>query len=364
MPVKTSVIAAISILHMVDMSIANMICPAEYVHGTQKIEYDAYEGSETIALKGNFAKQSNVVKKDGYDTIVVNPMQINESIFKGVADVTKKRIGETIYGEALSGMSEAEKRAIEDDMEEFGKLVKRSQRLIKKTIYDVATAGKIVVSGDGEKTDEIDYSLTNKTVNDNATAGSYQWNDTTNSNPVEQLEKLAENNKYGIDTYVLGFEATKAWRKHPQVTKTDASGNRANFTPAAPAERTAKSSKFMTYLGMTNGNYGKAVEVYYESETYTDAAGATKYYLDKNYVVGFEFGNTANMQRHYGAIAKSNGTNDDSANKSMDLVVTKELLTAKVEEDPDGIKRRYRTSPLVTMNKPGAFISIKATLIA
>jgi len=363
MPVKTSVIAAVSILHMVDMSIANMICPAEYVHGTQKIEYDAYEGSETIALKGNFAKQSNVVKKDGYDTIVVNPMQINESIFKGVADVTKKRIGETIYGEAPSGMSEAEKRAIEDDVEEFGKLVKRSQRLIKKTIYDVATAGKIVVSGDGEKTDEIDYSLTNKTVNDNATAGSYQWNDTTNSNPAEQLEKLAENNKYGIDTYVLGFEATKAWRKHPQVTKTDASGNRANFTPATQAERTAKSSRFMTYLGMTNGNYGKAVEVYYESETYTDAAGATKYYLDKNYVVGFEFGNTANMQRHYGAIANASGTNDDSTNKTMELVVTKELLTAGIERDPDGIKRRYRTSPLVTMNKPGAFISIKATLI-
>ena len=75
-------------------------------------------------------------------------------------------------------------------------------------------------------------------------------------------------------------------------------------------------------------NYGKAVEVYYEFETYEDAAGATKYYLDKNYIAGFELGSTTNMQRHYGAIAKSNGTNDDSANKSIDLVVTKELLSS------------------------------------
>lgn len=365
MPVKTSVIAAVSILSMVDMSIANMICPAEYVHGTQKIEYDAYEGSETIALKGNFAKQSNVVKKDGYDTITVNPMQINESIFKGVADTTKKRIGETIYGEALSGMSEAERRVIEDDMEEFGKLVKRSQRLIKKTIYEVATTGKIVVSGDGEKTDEIDYSLTNKTVNDNSTAGSYQWNDTTNSNPVEQLERLAEGNKYGINTYVLGFEAVKAWRKHPQVTKTDGSGNRANFISSTKDERAAKSSKYMTYLGSTTGNYGKAVEIYSETEKYQLIEnGPEYYYLDKNYVIGFEMNNLKNMERHYGAIAKSNGSNDDSANKSMDLVIAKELLTAKLEEDPDGIKRRYRTSPLITMNKPSAFVSIKATLIS
>ena len=57
----------------------------------------------------------------------------------------------------MSGMSEAEIREIEQDMEEFGKLVKRSQRLIKKSIYDVATTGKIVVSGEGENTDEIKF---------------------------------------------------------------------------------------------------------------------------------------------------------------------------------------------------------------
>lgn len=364
MPVKKSVISAVASVFMVDMSIANMICPAEYVHSTTKIEYDAYEGGETIALKGNFAKQSNIVKKDGYDTITVNPIEVNESIFTGIRDLTKKRIGTTVYGDVMSGMSEAEIREIEQDMEEFGKLVKRSQRLIKKSIYDVATTGKIVVSGEGENTDEINYGMTNIIVNDNATAGQYQWNDTVNSNPIKQLEEEAEKSKYGINTYVLGFEATKAWRKHPQVTATDSSGYRENFTPATKPERDAKSTKYMVYLGSTNGNYGKAVEVYYEFEQYEDVNGTSKYYLDKNYVIGFEAGNTKFMQRHYGAIAKSSGSGDDSVGKSMDLYVGKELLTAKAIEDPDGIKRRYRTSPLVTMNQPKAFNSIKATLIA
>lgn len=363
MVVKKSVISAVASVFMVDMSIAKMICPAEYTHSATKIEYDAYEGSETIALKGNFAKQSNVVKKDGYDIITVNPIEVNESIFTGITDLTKKRIGTTEYGDVKSGMSEGEIREIEQDMEEFGKLVKRSQRLIKKTIYDVATTGKVVVSGEGETSDEINYGLTNITVNDNATAGQYQWNGTANSNPVKQLEENAEASRYGLDTYVLGFEAAKAWRKHPQVTKTDASGYWANFTPATKAERDSKSSKYMTYLGSTNGNYGKAVEVYYEFEQYEDASGTSQYYLDKNFVIGFEDGNTKFMQRHYGAIARSTGNGDDSVGNSMELYQGKELLTAKQFEDPDGIKRRYRTSPLVTMNQPKAFVSIKATLI-
>jgi len=363
MLVRTSVISAVASIWLVDMSIANMICPAEFEHDGVQIEYDAYEGSETIALKGNFEKQSNVVNKDGYDTITVNPMEVNESIFTGVVNASKKRIGQDIYGANKGGMSDAEIRAIEDDMKEFGKLVKRSQRLIKKSIYDVATTGKIVVSGEGEATDEIDYSLTNITVNDNSTAGSYQWNDTTNSFPITQLELLAEASKYDINTFVLGFEAKKAWAKHPQITKTDFGGSRADWTPATIEERNSKSSKYMLYLGKTNGNHGKPVEIYYEYEQYTDANGASQYYLDKNYVTGFEMGNAEWMQRHYGAISKSNGSGDDAPNKTMELAVGKELLTMKAYEDPDGIKRRYRTSPLVTMNQPNAFISVKATLI-
>lgn len=363
--VKKSVISAVASMWMVDMSIADMICPSEFVHNAQQIQYDAYEGSETIALKGNFAKQSNVVNKDGYDTITVNPMEVNESTFDGVKNAGIKRIGETEYGDMYSGLTEAQIREIEDDMEGFALLVKRSQRLIKKSIYDVATTGKLVVSGDGETTDEIDYSLTNITVNDNATAGQYQWNDTTNSNPVEQLELLAENAKYPINTFVIGFEAKKAWVKHPQVTKTDGSGNRANFTPATKEEKMAKSSEYMIYLGQTNGNYGSSVDVYFEKEKYQLVKdGAEFYYLDKNYAIGFEMRNPKWMQRHYGAIPFSKQDGDVVAPDKMGLFVGKELLTKKAYEDPDGIKKRYRTSPLITMNQPNAFISVKATLIA
>jgi len=360
MAIRTSVITAVAILQTVDMAIARMAFPTEFTHDGVKVEFDFYEGTDEIALKGNFAKESNVVDKDGYKTITVNPMEINESIVDAVVNAGKKRIGETIYGDTTGGLSDAEKAEIEDDATKFGKLKKRSQRLIKKSMYDVLTTGKIVVSGEGETTDEIDYGLTNIIVNDNATAGQYQWNDTANSFPVEQLETEAqEMGQYAVDTYVLGYEAKKAWAKHPQVRTTDntTSGKRANFIPATKEEKATKSSKYMKYLGQTTGDTGVPVDIYYELEKY----GGSNYYLDKNYVVGFTMGDGQNAQRQYGAIPVAEGMGENS---ELVLIEDREWIDAETVKDPAGVKRYYRSSPLPTMNVPKAFISIKATLIS
>jgi len=74
-------------------------------------------------------------------------------------------------------------------------------------------------------------------------------------------------------------------------------------------------------------------------------------------------GNMQWMQRHYGAIPFSRRDGDIIAPDKMGMYQGKELLTKKAYEDPDGIKKRYRTSPLVTMNQKAAFVSIKATLV-
>lgn len=364
MAVRTSVIAAVATMEMVDLSIARMAFPAEFVHDAQKVEFDVYEGGREIALKGNFAKQSNIVTKDGFKTITVNPMQINESIVDAVANVGKKRIGETVYGTTESGISEAEKRSIEDDAKGYGKLKKRTQRLVKKSMYDVLTTGKVTVSGDGDATDEIDYGLTNIIVNDNATAGQYQWNDTTNSNPIEQLESESEElGQYAVDTYVFGSEAKKAFMAHPKVLTIDntTTGKKANFIQASKEERMARSSEYMIFLGTTTGDYGKAVDIYYEYEQYVNASGTATDYLNKNYVVGFKMGNEDNGQVQYGGIPVAM---EGGAEPELDFFVGKEWMDGEIKKDPAGIKRYYRTSPLPTMNQPKAFISIKATLIA
>ena len=360
MAVKTSVITAIAILQTVDMSIEKMAFPVSYTHDALKVEFDVYEGGDTIALKGNFAKESNVVDKDGFKTITVNPMKVNESIVDAVINAGKKRIGETVYGDNTGGLTDAEKAEIEDDMKGFGKLVKRNQRLLKKSQYDVLTSGKIVVSGEGETTDEIDYGMTNKIVNDNSTAGQYQWNDTTNSDPVQQLETEAlEMGQYAVDTFVLGFEARKAWANHPKVRTSDntTAGKRANFIPGTKEEKASKSTKYMKYLGQTTGDHGVALDIYVELEKYD----ATSYFLDKNFVVGFAMGDSQNAQVQYGAIPVAEGSNTAS-----DLVLWegKEWIDAEIKKDPAGVKRYFRSSPLPTMNQPKAFISIKATLIA
>jgi len=166
MAVKTSVIAAIAILQTVDLSIGKMAFPSEFTHDGYKVEFDVYEGGDEIALKGDFAKESNIVNKDGYQTITVNPMKVNESIVDAVKNAGRKRIGQDIYGENKGGLSDAQRREIEEDAEGFGKLKKRSQRLIKKSMYDVLVTGKVTVSANGAVTDEIDYGMTNKIVND------------------------------------------------------------------------------------------------------------------------------------------------------------------------------------------------------
>jgi len=360
MAVKVSTIKAVTNLQTVDMSIGRMAFPTEFVHSSQRVEFDFYEGTDEIALKGNFAKQSNVVKKDGYKTITVNPMEVNESIIDSVVNFSKKKIGETVYGDQTGALSGAEMAAIEDDATKFGKLKKRKQRLEKKSMYDVLVTGKITVSGSGEAADEIDYGMTNKIVNDNATAGQYQWNDTTNSDPVTQLETEAlEMGQYAVDTFVIGFEARKAWAAHPKVRSMDnvTTGKRKNFNPASPEEMASKSTKYMKYLGQTSGDTGVAVSIYTELEMY----GGTNYFLDKNFAVGFRMGDAQNGQVQYGAIPVSEG---EGANSELVAFVGKEWIDAELVKDPAGVKRYYRSSPLPTMNVPKAFISIKATLIA
>jgi len=362
MAVKLSVIAAVSVLFTVDNAIGRMAFPTEYEHKTQTVEFDYVEGGTSIALKGNFAKESNSVAKTGFKTITVNPMQVNEKITDSGINFNKKRIGETVYGTDVgSGLSEAEKLVIENETQGFGVLKNRKDVLLKKSQYDVLTTGKIVVSADGDKVDEIDYVLPNIIVNDNATAGSYQWNDKTNAFPVEQLEALSLGmGMFGFNTVILGDEARKAWGANPNVHTVDntTTGKRKNFNAATAEEKAVKETMFMLYLGQTTGDNGRSISVYAETEMYNDGAN---YYLNKNYVVGFTAGSLVNAQVQYGAIPVAQGEGE-----GVEIVpfVGKEWIDGQIEKDPAGVQRFYRSSPLPTMNKPKAFISIKATLIA
>lgn len=361
--VKRSVAAAVAMMKPVDMSGIRLAFPVEFEHDAQKVTFDIYEGGTEIALKGAFAKEANVVGKDGYSEVTVNPMQINETITDTPANGNRRRIGETEFGD-LKGMSAAEQAAVINDAEGFGKLKKRAERLKKQTAYSVLTTGRVVVSADGLTSDEVDYGLTNIVVNDNSTAGQYQWNDTTNSDPIDQLEKLSvAQSHFAFDTVILGFEAWKAWAAHPDVRTVDntTSGKRANFSPATRVEQDDRNTKTFMYLGRTSGDSGKPLDIYMEIDTYKNSSGTDTYYLDKNYAVCFSSGNETNAQIHYGNIPIATGTADTS---NIEWVSGMEWFDGEVSKDPVGVKRYYRTSPLPVMAQPKAFASIKATLIA
>ena len=362
MAVKISVIAAVYVLNKVDMTGIAMAFPIEFEHDSQKVEFDVYEGGTEIAVKGSFAVQADIVLKDGYTSVTVNPMQVNESIVDGVKNVNKKQIGETVYGDK-KGLTASAQAIIKDDMEGYGKLKKRKERLLKKSGYDVLMTGKITVSANGIPTDEIDYGLTNIVVNDNATAGIYQWNDTTNSDPINQLESYALGmGQHAVNTFIMGFEAHKAFIKHPKVLTSDntTTGKKANFYPPSKEERASKSTDTFIFMGTTAGDYGRVVELYAELDEYNDGTTDVRY-LDKNFCVGFRKNEGANGQIQYGNIPITTGEGSEARTATT---VGKEWIDGQISKNPVGTERFYRSSPLPTMNQPKGFVSIKATLIA
>lgn len=364
MAVKKHIIRAVLNMFPVDMKIVNMVMPKQEAGTTQKIEFDLYEGGTDIALKGSFAQQANVVNKDGYKTIQINPMQINEEIADSNENVNKKVIGEDDLGNLTGGMTQAEQREIVEDMKGFAKLKKRALRLIKRTTYELLTTGKVTVSQDGVAVDEVDFGMTNIIVNDNATAGQYQWLDTTNSHPVEQLETSAEGmGEFAPDTFVLGTQAKIAFMAHPKTITADntTTGKMANFILPTKDEKASKSTKKFKYLGMTTGQYGVEVEVYHELDEYTNASNVKTKYLDKNYAVGFSDGNMDNASLQYGAIPIADG---DGENARITNAIGSEWIDGEIKKNPASARKYYRSSPMTCMSQPKSFISIKATLVA
>lgn len=364
MATRKSVIKAVLGMFPVDMKIVEMFFGRGELNDSQQVTFDIYEGGAGIALKGNFEKQSNTVNKDGFSTITVNPIQINEKVTDGVANTNKRRIGQSDTGAVEGGLSEAETRAVEDDMEGFAKLKKRALRLIKLSVYDVLTTGKVTVSGADSVTDEIDFGLVNKIVNDASTAGQIEWNDTTSGDPIKQLESEAlAMGEYAPNAFVLGTEARKAFLAHPKVRTVDntTTGKRANFIQGTASERAGKSTAHMKYLGTTAGDDGLALEIYAELDTYVNAASATVPYLDKNFVVGGNTGSDINASMQYGAIPIAQGSGD---NVAMVSLMQTEWIDGRIKQDPAGIQRQYKSSPLPTMNQQKGFISIQATIVA
>jgi len=357
MSVKISVIAAVASLEMVDMSIMRLAFPASYQHDSQKVEFDVFDGGSEIALKGNFAKQSNIVDKDGFKTVTVNPMQVNESITDAGINVNKKRIGENVYGQA-DGISAAVQSQIENEATGFGKLKMRAQRLLKKSMYDVLVTGKLVVSANGAVSDELDFGLTDKKVN----SAAEDWNQTT-SDPIKQLEAASvAKGQFSVNTYVLGSEAHQAFLSNSKVLTADntSTGKKQNFFIPTPAEREAKSTDTFIFVGTTSGANGKAVEIYVELDEFNDGTNDVKY-MDKNYAVGFKRENDVNAQIQYGNIPIATGEGSDAV---LETFVGVEWIDGVIKSDPVGVKRFYKSSPLPTMNQPKAFNSIKATLVA
>jgi hypothetical protein len=351
---KKSIIAAVAVLNPVDMRGVSLAFPVEYTHDTQKVTFDRYEAGSEIALKGSFLTESNVVQKDGFETVTVNPMQVNESIVDSPANFSKKRIGQTEYG-TPAGLSDADRMMIENEMMGFGKLKLRGERLKKLSAYQVLVTGKVTVSKNGVATDEIDYGLTDVVTNSGTTGAIALWT-SADAYPVDQLvnESIAKG-KYAFDTVILGADAEAAFSANPNVRTTDdtTSGKMKNFEPATDAAANAKSTDTLIFLGTTVGK--KRIDVYVELDQYNDGS-SDLYYMSEKYAVCFKRDSQMNGQIQYGAIpvAEKRGTDSEIV-----AVQGKEWMDSKILEDPAGIKRYYRTSPLATMNVPKAFKSIK-----
>lgn len=361
--VRISRITSVALLRPVDMTIADMAFPrANGVWTTQKVEFDFYLASGKMANKGNFGDAAQVVEKGAYSTISCNPIQISLKTPHQVVDLSKKEFGKTVYGIDVSGMTQAQVAGIVSDMEGYMNAKKTALRRIKYEVYQALQSGVINVAGDNQAVDNVNFSMDEIIVNDNSTVGQLQWGN-ANADPIAQLEAQAIlQGPYGVNTFVLGTEALKAFNLKRRIIDNATTGLPANFIPASAAEASAvemASGGMVIFVGTTMGLGGKRVRIYAELDTYTDANGVEQPYLNKNYCVGFAANSMDNGSMEYGAIPVA----EDGMLKP-ELLPVEEYSGMDVEKDPAQTVEYYKTSPMPVMKRPNGFVSIKATLVA
>ncbi len=339
---KKTFIAGVSTLVGVDMGCQSLIFPKQRPRVTRLIEYDYATVEGASANYNSFAKTAEVVDKDGKSTIVLAPLNFNESISKDEIYSDAAKFGENEYGE---GQVDA---ITESALNGVAKLQLRSNIGTKRAMYEALTTHVIANGYLGkEGTEDIVFNVpsSNKQVLTN-TGDELYWSNAA-AKPLDNLYSAFENMLVKPTIAVMDTALYALFYENAQIRTSDNSstGKKANYT--LNENRNIDDDFFMAG---TIQHKDMMLEIWVERGTYKDTSGADQKFMDVNYVA---LTSKASGTTEFGGIPvakKGDGVVNIAAETDVAEIIT---------ENPPIHELVHRTAPLPLMKNGNAFYSLK-----
>jgi len=339
---KKELVQAVQTVVAVDNTIMNLLFPTERFHVTETIEYDASTVEGVAPSYNSFKNKANVVSKDGFDTVTLNPVNYNESISKTAIEANARKFGENIYGDT-AGMVSPIQRSLLDGV---SKLELRTQVGKKAIMYEALTTHKIAGGFFGTSgAEDIEFAVpaANKEVLAN-TGDNLYW-DNASAKPLTNLLRIYRAMKVKPTAIVMGSTEYGYFYDNAQIATVDnlTTGEKKNFyvNEAADSSSQAFRAGRINYKGMI-------LDVWVEPQTRLLANGSRTPYMPDKYVV---FASN-NGEIHYGGIPVAQNGTVENITAPFDV---QEI----VEINPPVHEVVYRAAPLPVLKNGEEYYSLK-----
>ena len=319
---------AVGVLAPLNTFILDRLFPKRKYFGTQKVRFDLAKVENEAATFRSFADRATVVDKEGFRTIELTPLNINEAIIKTSEDAKYRGFGEPQNG----GEADPLAQVLQEELEGFNRLKRRAKTREIASAYEALTTGKIQYGVDSIQ--EIDFGIPAEQIETVAPT----WDDPS-SDPVGDMIAVYDDMIVKPTTAVLGKEAYHAFLQNPNVITTEynSNGKAKNVEKAQPTEV---------------GQYGQGVikvgtlvdrplEIVCDM-TVAEVDGTTRPLLDPKHVV-YGSGETGGV--YYGGVPVSGGS-------GVVLEAVEFLPITITEDDPAQVKDVYKSSPLPAITNP------------
>lgn len=315
----------------------SLFFPAVRTFGSRKIAFDDMAEDHRIAPFVSPIEAGQVMHARGSELKDFAPAYIKPKHLVDPERVLDRMPGESIGGILSPG---ARRNAIIADnlLKERNAIMIRQEWMAVQAVLD----GKVIVSGEKYPTTEVDFGRDAALTK--VLTGTALWTDTTNSNPVDDVEDWSGELAGPATDMVMGKDAWKAFRKHPKVKEvldTQLRGTQSSL------EIGAGNGEWYRLVGVLSGNIRVWVySAYYEAE----GTGTPTQYIPSNRIV---LGSSAlRGVRAFGAIR------DGSADYKAMEMFPKHWVT---NDDPFAEYTMTQSAPLMVPTRPNA--SMSATVV-
>ena len=337
-----SFVSAVSTLVGIDMGCQTLVFPKARPRKTKLIEYDYATVEGASAAYNSFASSADVVEKDGKSTIVLAPLNFNESISKDEIFADAAKFGQNEYGE---GTVDA---VTESALNGVAKLSLRALIGTKRAMYEALTTHTIVGGYLGKAgTEDIIFNVPADNIQILTNAGAELFWDNAASLPLDNLYSAYENMIVKPTIVIMETSLYGSFYDNAQIRTIDNSSTGKKKNYSLNEGRNIDSDFF--HAG-TIHHKDMMLDVYVERGTYKDVAGSDQKFMDANYAV---LTSKASGTTEFGGIPVSRqGVGVVNISSEVDVAEI-------VSENPPQHELVHRTAPLPLMKNGNAFYSLR-----